>query len=279
WARQGFPFVPAFFDTVQDYFGAEAREMDFGDPATRDVINQWVSDATNGRIDTIVESISPLDILFLINAVYFKGDWTTKFDRDRTAPAPFQSATGSGSIQVETMNARDMLAGLFHLGATGIEGGELPYGNQAFTLTVVMPPHGGSVEDVVAALDDQAWKSWMEQISYDSVHVALPKMEIEYETRLDSVLMTLGMGVAFDANRSDFSNLTPAQDAHISRVRHKTFLKVDEEGTEAAAATSVDIGLTSLPQGLYVDRPFILAIRERLSGTILFLGVIRDPRG
>ena len=277
WARQGFPIYESFFRTARDYFGAEARELDFTSPTARESINGWVRDATNGRIEEIVDEITD-EILFLINAVYFKGEWTNRFDPSNTRPDPFFLEGAADPVQVETMHARDVDVGLFNVG-DGIEGGELPYGNQAFTMVLVMPPRGGSVDDLVASLDADAWQSWMERIDYRKGPVALPKWEMEYEARLDTALIDMGMGVAFDPARADFSRLTPdPRGVFISSVAHKTFLKVDEEGTEAAAATSVGFTPASAPDGLTVDRPFLVVIREQLSGTVLFVGVVRDPR-
>jgi len=273
WARAGHPFRESFFSAVRDYFGATARELDFGAPDAVDVINGWVSDATNGRIEDIVRKITPQHLMFLINAVYFKGQWTNQFDPARTRPSAFQVGAGDG-VEVETMHA-DVRAGLFDTGG-GVVGGELPYGNQAFTMVLALPPADGSVDDLVEELDATTWEGWMEAVAYiDDVAVALPRWEMEYEARLDTALIDMGMDVAF-SGAADFTRLTPSG-GYIGEVRHKTFLKVDEEGTEAAAATSVSIE-QSLGPHLFVDRPFLVAIRERFSGAILFIGLVRDPR-
>lgn len=275
WARQGHTFHDEFFGSVREYFSAQAQVLDFGSPDAKDVINGWVSEATNGRIPKIVEEISGNDLMFLINAVYFKGEWTDRFDPANTRPSDFHAGAAGGPVQVTTMHAEHMRVGLFS-GPHGMVGGEIPYGNQAFTMVVLMPSPDGSIDEVVEALDADVWNTRMEQVRYvDEAAVALPKWEMEYEVRLDSALMRMGMGVAFGAE-ADFTRATPSG-AHISRVQHKTFLSVDEEGTEAAAATSVVLADSLGPQ-LLVDRPFVVAIRERLSGTILFIGVIRDPR-
>lgn len=274
WARSGFPFHSAYFDAITTNFDAEVQELDFSAPQAKNIINAWVEAKTNGRITEIVDAINPLDILFLINAVYFKGSWTTQFDPKDTRDASFQGPNDA-SFSVPTMNARDLPISLGSV--EGVQVGELPYGGQAFSMVIALPPHGQSVDDLVAGLDDATWERWMDALQEDEVPVSLPKFELRWDGSLNNALKALGMEPAFLPS-ADFSLMTPASDAHISRVKQKTFMKVDEVGTEAAAVTSVVIGVTSVPMGLYVDRPFLLAIRERLSGSILFLGVIRDPR-
>ncbi len=276
WSREEFPFKSGYFDAITNSFQAVVQELDFDDPGTKDIINQWVRERTNGRIEEIVEEIGPLDILFLINAVYFKGDWTTQFKRGDTHQAPFHLEDGS------TVNVSMMSGDIEEVGFAWLDGGrvvaELPYGGQAFGMVVVLPGSGETVDDLITALDDGAWATWMDALHLEKVMVQMPKFELEWGGLLNDALKAMGMERAFQPFQADFSRMTPATDAHISRVRQKTYMRVDEEGTEAAAATSVAISLTSMPSGITVDRPYLLAIRERLSGTILFLGATRDPR-
>jgi len=267
WSRLGFPFESAYFD-------AEIRELDFDTPGAKDIINDWVNQKTQGRIQEIIDAISPLDILFLINAVYFKGSWTTKFAKSDTYQGSFRLESGH-NVTVPTMSAEELPIRFGEV--DGIQVGELPYGGEAFTMVVAVPEFGKSVDDLVAQLDDDRWQELLDATSEGEFPVHLPKFELEWDGLLKDALSAMGMGPAF-VPEADFSRMTPAQDAYISQVRQKTFMKVDEEGTVAAAVTSVTVGVTSAPLGLYVDRPFLVAIRERLTGTILFLGVIRDPR-
>jgi serpin B len=276
WSRQGFPFHQAFFDEITEAFDAVVQELDFGDPGAKDVINSWVDENTNGRIEEIVDEIDPLDILFLINAVYFKGDWTTKFKKSDTTPAPFYLDSGS-TVDVPTMSGKIESAGIAWVPGERIVA-ELPYGGQAFGMVVILPAPEETVDDLVADLDADTWAVWMDALTYREVHVTMPKFELEWDGMLNDPLQAMGMPRAFDPVLADFSRMTPAEDAYISAVRQKTYMKVDEEGTEAAAATSVVVSLTSAGSGITVDRPYVLAIRERLSGTVLFLGAVRDPR-
>ena len=282
WVDDELALLPDFVARVGTHFDAEARTLDFADPATRAVINAWVSDVTSGRIDELLESIPPDVIMYLVNAVYFKGDWRTTFDRERTAPAPFTTLAGD-VVQVPMMAGEVGYRVLFREEATVAE---LPYGGGAFTAVAVLPPEGESVAQLVESLDPQLWAEWMaalavraegEDLDSEGILVRLPKIELEWGSDLIEPLRDLGMIRAFDWRAADFSRLTGGRDLYIQQALQKTFLKVDEEGTEAAAATAVGFGPTSAPPAASFDRPFILAIRERLSGTILFLGVIADP--
>jgi serpin B len=276
WSRQGFPFTSSYFDAITDAFDAVVQELDFDDPGARDIINQWVRDKTNGRIEEIIDAIDPLDILFLINAVYFKGEWTTQFKKGETSPAPFYLENGS-TVTVPMMSGK-----IEEVGFAWLEGGrmvaELPYGGQAFGMVLVLPAPDETVAELLGDLDDTTWATWMSALHLQEITVRMPKFELEWDGLLNDPLKTLGMEKAFVPFQADFSLMTPAQDAHISAVRQKTYMKVDEEGTVAAAATSVTVGVTSAAPGLTLDHPYLLAIRERLSGTILFAGTIRDPR-
>jgi serpin B len=280
WARRGRPFVPSFFQAVTTWFDAEARELDFADPATLGVINGWAAEKTNDRIKKVLDEIRPEHVLFLLNAVYFKGDWLNRFDTGDTRSSPFRLGNGQ-TAPVPTMHG-EIKAGLGW--APGVVLGELPYGGQAFVLTIAMPEGNGTLADLIASLDAARWQEWTSRLpagDYEelkAIDVALPKLELDYEVVLNDALKALGMEVAFDHQQADFSRLTPEQ-AYIDFVKQNTFLKMDEKGTEAAAVTTVGIGLVSLPPSLIVDRPYLIAIRERLSGTILFLGAIGDPRG
>lgn len=278
WSRQDFPFLPGYFDAITTHFDAEVRSLDFSNPASKDVMNQWVREKTNNRIESIVEEIRPLDILFLINTVYFNGKWTTQFKKSETRQAPFRLENGS-QVDVPMLSGR-----LPKVAFAWLEGGrvmaELPYGGRAYRMVLLVPGDGETVGDLLAELDDDTWRAWLGSLHEQSgeILVQMPKFELEWGGLLNDALEAMGMEKAFDPYQADFSRMTPAPDAHISRVNQKTYMRVDEEGTEAAAATSVVIGVTSAPPGVVVDRPYILAIRENLSGTILFLGVVRDPR-
>jgi serpin B len=217
-------------------------------------------------------------IMYLINAVYFKGDWTSAFDRGRTADADFHLASG-GTVQVPMMHVN---AGFrtFYSEQAAVHGVELPYGGGAFTALAIAPWDDRPIADVLTDLTPGEWDAWMAALDAAEpadAMVALPRFGLEYERTMNEDLQALGMTDAFDPVLADFSRLVQGGGVHISEVKQKTFLKVDEEGTEAAAATSVGVRVVSAPPYFRFDRPFLFAIRERFSGTILFIGVIGDP--
>jgi serpin B len=246
-------------------------------PSAKDTINAWVSASTRNRIPTIIDSIDPLNILFVINAIYFKGSWTEQFDKSRTHLGPFRLDDGT-TAQVQMMSSSKVPLGLVTY-PDGSAVAELPYGRRAFNMVVVLPPTNAKLSDFLKNVDLVTWKRWIADLRASSGgFVELPRFTLEYEKTLNETLKALGMVDAFDPVRADLSKLTPLDDAYISFVKQKTFVKVDEVGTEAAAATASGASVTSAPPGIQVNRPFLVAIRERLSGTILFIGAIGHPR-
>ncbi len=279
WARAGFAVKPAFSAAVRDYFGATARDLDFAAPSAAPTINGWVSDNTAGKIRTIVDSPIPDDVvMYLINAVYFKGAWREAFERAQTRDAPF-GAVGGRRLTVPTMHQTADDAGYFR--TPGVTVLELPYGNAAYAMTIALPDSGGSAEALVDSLTPERWSRWTAGLREQSVEIALPRFRLEWEDALNAPLAALGMGIAFDAERADLLGISDVRprNLYISNVKQKTFVDVNEEGTEAAAATSVEVSVTSAPMVpvVRVDRPFVVAIRERLTGSILFLGKITAP--
>jgi serpin B len=278
WLRTGFEPEAEYIDNVETHFDARVSTLDFSDPAAADTINDWVSDATNGRIDGIVDPpIDPLTVAFLINAIYFQGDWTLQFDPADTGPGDFRREDGT-VVSAEFMSQSE---GEFPFTWTeDYVAVELPYGGEAFAMVVVVPRDGVTLDGFLGALDTDGWTTILERMTPSETMVVLPKFRLEYEKSLNEALKALGMEPAFDPFVADFSGMH--QDAlalqlHISRVRQKAFIEVDEKGTTAAAVTSVEMGVTSAPPMMVADRPFLFAIRERLSGTILFVGLVHDP--
>ncbi|HEX2094096.1 MAG TPA: serpin family protein [Longimicrobiaceae bacterium] len=274
WARRDFPVEPAFLQTGRSYFDAEVATLDFADPGAAATINNWVSRSTRGRIKTIVgERIPGNVVMYLINAIYFKGSWTQQFDPRRTRDAPFTGADGSRRT-VKMMHRRGSVR---HLSTPLFEAVDLPYGRGAFSMTVLLPARGTDLDALVARLDAGEWQRWMGQFAEREVEVALPRFRIEYEKQLDAALQALGMRRAFRAGEADFTGLSPlGHGLWVSEVKQKTYVDVNEQGTEAVAVTSVTV-VESLPPSFVVDRPFLVVIRERFSGSILFIGKITAP--
>jgi serine protease inhibitor len=278
WYRQEFPVIQDFLDVNREYFDAEVTGLDFDSPSAAPTINAWVDEKTNGRITEIVDDpiVDPMLVMFLINAIYFKGDWTYRFDEGLTSDAPFY-LEGGGQVQVPMMRT----SGEIEIGRYGdgeLEAIDLPYGGKAFSMTIVMPAGGGTLGELVRSLDAARWAEIIDGLTTAETQVWMPKYTLEYELTLNAVLEALGMGIAFDEFNADFSKIYDGpENLFISRVKHKTFVDVNEEGTEAAAVTSVEVGVTGMPPTVMVDRPFVFAIREKFSGTILFMGRIVNP--
>jgi len=278
WHREGFTLEDSYVNEVEQDFLARVEALDFDDPGAADVINTWVSEATDGLIEGIVDPpIDPLTMAFLINAIYFEGSWTLGFDPARTSSGDFRRSDGS-TVTVPFMSMSDHA--FPHVAKPDYQAIELPYGGEAFAMTVVLPSEETGVEALIESLDPTAWAEIIAGMEDIELLVALPRFRLEYDTTLNNVLKVLGMAVAFDETAADFSRMH--RDAlelqlHITRVKQKAFVNVDEEGTRAAAVTSVEVGVTSAPPAFRAARPFVFAIRERLSGALLFTGVVRDP--
>jgi serpin B len=278
WYRDSYVFDPAFLETNRVFFDAAVRGLDFSSPAAGPTINAWVNENTGGRIPRIVpEPIPDSIIMYLINAIYFRGYWTSRFDPTRTENAPFFLA-GNSSVQVQMMTHGKEVSVRLHRDQD-VTVLDLPYGGGAWSMTIVLPSQGRSLTAVTSGLTQAAWGTWIAGLDSTESVVFLPRFTMRYDLAASDVLKALGLASAYcDAPmQPDFTRMDPLGQACISDVKHRTFLLVDESGTEAAAATSVEIGLTSAPLPVRVDRPFLFAIRERLSGAILFIGRIMNP--
>ncbi|HEX6966336.1 MAG TPA: serpin family protein [Gemmatimonadaceae bacterium] len=274
WYRQDFPAEQSFLDAGAKFFDARIQGMNFDDPASADAINAWVKESTNGKIDQIVGAIPPNMMMYLINAIYFKGTWTLQFDKANTYIAAFHLSDGS-TEQVPMMTREDTLPAVSTAEYTAAE---LPYGGGAYTMVVVVPQGNMTVDSLIATLDTPTWQSLLGSLTMRSGEVDLPKFELSWDDSLNAPLEALGMGIAFDPIRADFSGISKNGGLYISGVRQKTYVKVDEEGTEAAAVTNVGVvPVMAKPPLVVADRPFLFAIRERLSGTILFVGKMMKP--
>ena len=271
-----FPFEQTFLSTGKTWFDAEVEGLDFGAPASLKTINDWASRATNGKIPTIMEQIDPDAVMFLINAVYFKGTWRSRFDPAQTADAPF-NALGGASEPMKLMRQQEKLR---YFENAELQAVDLLYGNSAFAMTVVLPREGRDVNAMTEALTATAWTEMSSKFIEREVELYLPKLTLKYERKLNDDLKALGMNQAFIEGGADFTGMSPRGDLYVSSVKQQTFVDIHEEGTEAAAVTTVTMAPTSMPviPVMRVDRPYLFAIRERFSGTILFVGkIVRMP--
>ncbi|MFC7522511.1 serpin family protein [Parapedobacter sp. GCM10030251] len=276
WYRQGFHVLPDFLNANHTFYKADVSALDFADSGAPDVINNWVSEKTKKKIPTIIDGSIPDDmVMYLINAVYFNGAWEQRFDKADTKKGVFQLPDGS-TLQTDFMHLKHT----FKVAATNdLEAIELPYGNKKYSMVVLKPRETVSTAQLAEKLADKdTWASVIRALNTTETQLALPKFTFSYENKLNDELAVMGMEVAF-SNSADFSGINEIGELKIDEVKHKSFIEVNEEGTEAAAVTSVGIILTSLPQtyAFTVDRPFLFAIREMNTGLILFIGQVNDP--
>lgn len=279
WARKDVTFNPDFIQRNKQFYGAEVTTLDFLSASAPATINSWVSDKTKGKIRNIVDQIDPQSILFLINAIYFKGKWQVEFDKAKTKEDDFTIGAG-GQKRLPMMHQSGTYN--YYEGA-GFQAVSLPYGAGRVSMYILLPAKGTGLDESQKKLTSANWDAWMKEFAETKGEIAVPRFKVEYELLLNDALKALGMGIAFDPVRADLSGIAKTQEnAYISRVKHKTFAEVNEEGTEAAAATSVEVTLTSAMQPrktfrMIVDHPFFCAIRDNKTGTLLFMGWISDP--
>ncbi len=277
WYRDGFAADKDFLQRNADFYAAAAKTLDFDQEDSVKTINAWVKDATKGTIDKILDKINPEVMMYLINAVYFKADWQTQFDAAKTAAGKF--AAPAGEVDVKYLSRTDSMD---YLQADDGEGILLPYKDGRYAFMAILPNEGTAPRDLVLELTAEKAAAMLQGRKTQSVDLRLPKFETRYEDSLLDELKTLGMEVAFDPDQADFSlmNAAHAKNLYISEVKHKTFCRVDELGTEAAAVTSVEVKLTSMPASdhqLNFNRPFIYGIVDTTTGAPLFLGIMENP--
>ena len=281
WFDQFFTPYKPFLQDNADFFGADARKLDFKDKATIDTINRWVEAATNGTIDSILDQIHPDAVLYLINAIYFKSDWQVPFEKIDTVNRLFRAP--AGDIETPFMHRVGTMSVLDAPHATGVM---LPYDDGRFGYFALMPDEGLTPRAWLEKQDKSALFSdinrWIEQRSNEAVSLAMPKFESTFEDSLNDELVDIGLGIAFDPGQADFSRMNESHEKNlfIGEVRHKTFIRVDEKGTEAAAVTSVEMRMTSMPsvdKVLTFDRPFLYGIMDLQTGMPLFVGILESP--
>lgn len=276
WANQEYPIKQDFLERTQEFYKAKVTNLDFSDRAAPTVINDWVKQSTQGKIEQIIENINSKDVLFLINAIYFKGKWTTQFDINQTIDSPFYLAAGNQK-QHPMMSQKGKYK---YYENENFQAINLPYGqDEKFSLYLFLPNQNSSLSAFSNSLNAENWETWMTLFKTREGLIRLPRFQIEYDIALNDTFKALGMSVAF-GDQANFSGI--GDNLSISEVKHKTFVQVNEEGTEAAAATSVGIELTAAPAQepfqMIVNRPFFCAIRDNQTGTVLFMGSIFDPQ-
>ena len=280
WYRDGFSVEQSFLDVNAEYFDAFVSALNFDDSSSRDIINAWVAEKTKDKIREIVDQIDPDHIMFLINAIYFNGIWSTEFVKENSRERPFYLSPDK-TKDVMTMETEGEFA---WASRDGYKVAELPYGRGNFSMLVFLPDPVTGLDEMVEKLTPEEWDDIPEALTKNHrLNIRLPKFTFDYDNDLNSALINLGMEDAFDGYRADFTGINKAGGLYISRVRHKSFVEVNEEGTEAAAVTSVEIRLVSVgpddPEVLWfhVDRPFVFAIREKFTNSLIFIGRVMEP--
>lgn len=281
WYREGFALKPPFLDTMSNRYSAHVEALNFGLPAALTKINGWASDNTNGKIPKVLNEISPDAVMFLMNALYFKGTWTYRFDESKTSSQPFRLEDGS-SVNVDMMHSA--VSGKLSFGSS-YSALEMPYGQSNFSMVVIVPSENlsgffasftySTWSNIIADLDSTSSEAML------SVDVLMPKFKFSWEKVLNDQLNALGMVDAFDPSHANLTGISN-QSIYVNFVKQNTFVEVNEEGTEAAAVTTVGVFVTSTgssgsPFIFKADKPFIFAIRERTTNTLLFIGKIVDP--
>ncbi len=284
WSKQGYQFKQTYIDLLTNYYQAEARELDFDEPSSKDVINAWVDRKTEGKIKKIVDSIDKTHLMFLINAIYFNADWKEQFKEEFTQVRPFTLEDGT-KVNIDTMH---MSSELKYYESNDFQAVELPYGKESrFVMRVYLPREDKELRDFVSELRVDNLTAWDGKFDSKSVNLALPKFKIEYDMSLKETLQKLGIKDAFLPGIADFGEMVPisSKEIYIGDVKHKTYIDVSERGTEAAAVTSVEMAVTSMPleeEKIYemvVDRPFLFTIEDTQNDLYLFMGTILNPIG
>ncbi len=273
WYRNTFKVEDNFLNVLKKSFQAEVAGLDFNDPNAKDKINAWASKQTNGKIKKVIDQIQPNDVLFLMNALYFKGDWKVQFDPKNTNDAPFRLADGQEKT-VKMMRVEEKFKVAQRTDYAAVQ---LPYASGRFNLTLLIPSNNSSVDKVINSLSATAWNELQGALYQQQATVALPRFTLDYEINLNGILKAMGMSQAF-TDAAQLGKINPTADLFVSFVKQNTYLGIDEKGTEAAAVTSIGVTTTSVgPEPYICDRPFVLLISENTSKTILFMGRIMNP--
>jgi serpin B len=274
WTENNFVVKKPFTDILTQYYNAEAKAFNITDPLVPSQVNSWIESKTNGLIKNMIDQLDQNTVMLLINAIYFKGKWQSQFDKGSTVQSSFYKSDGTVS-QVPMMKQTSE----FNIyKATGFTLAEFPYGQANFVMDVILPTDNNGLKDVLPLINDASFKSWISQMGKIKTELSFPRFKYVYKKELKEILSDMGMGIAFSDN-ADFSNISDIS-LQLSFVKHQAMIETNEEGTEAAAATIVGVGTTSMPAGpfiLNIDHSFLYVIRETTTNSILFMGRVADP--
>lgn len=277
WVNKGYDINKSFLETGATYYQADAQTLDFTAPVTLDTINGWVKDKTNGKIEQIISEIKPGVMMYLINAVWFNAEWLQPFKKESTRPGSFQTA--DGAVEAPFMN---QLAPIGTIQSPLGEGIILPYTDERFAFVAILPNAGTTPRELVQQMQMSDLVKMVETQEEKLVQLSLPKIESNYKAELTPMMQAIGMKDAFVEGVADFSKMSGngEKDLYISSILQKTYIRVDEKGTEAAAATVTEMTTASMPmidKEMVFDRPFLYAVVDVENGMPLFLGVMENP--
>ncbi len=282
WFYDKFTLQAGFDELIQTYYDGRIEGLDFEDPGTKDRINGWVADKTQGKITNLLEEVKDIDVMYLINAIYFRANWQYRFDPQQTQDAPFYLEDGR-EVMVPTMFSEGVKLRRYY--GSSFQLLDIPYGNGQFSLVILLPA-GGNLAETMSQLSPADLSAWIAEADTLTPQLYLPKFKASFKMDAVESLMELGMKLPFDywkANFDGFFNEIPGERLYIDRVIHEAVIEVNEAGSEAAAATLVAVGwLSSMggtpqPAVVRVDRPFAYFIRERHTKAILFAGTMMNP--
>ena len=274
WTEDDFDVKQSFIDILSEYYKAESESFDIEDPSAPDKINDWIEDKTNGLIKEMVQSLPDNTVMLLINAIYFKGQWRMQFDKNATSDMPFYRS-GGGAVNVPIMKQKEDFR-VFQ--GDGFKVAEFPYGQGNFVMDVILPDEADGLQEIMSRLNGSSFSSWINAMTVNELQVYFPRFKYGFRLTLKEILTDMGMGIAF-TDAADFSDISEQYDLLINEVTHQSFIETNEEGTEAAAATVVEVGTTSMPMTMVfnMDHPFIYIIRETTTNSIIFMGRVADP--
>jgi serpin B len=275
--RNTFSVKNDFITTNQNYYQAEVAGLDFTKTAeTLNKVNGWVNTKTKGKIPEILQEVNPEDVMYLLNAIYFNGEWQYRFDPKETTDLPFTKEDNQ-MVQVPTMTIENPYNYYNHESFQMLE---MPYGSGKYSMLIFLPASGKNTNNVISLLTAENVDGWIQKMTEQKKKVYLPKFEFKFDDSLVDELQVLGMTDAFNDAKANLSGISDAAKLVISEVMHKSYIKVDERGTEAAAVTGITIGVTSMPidNSFRADHPFVFAIREKDTKAILFIGKVMNPK-
>jgi serine protease inhibitor len=270
---------PEYIDTITGSYDGEVRAVSFTDPRTREIINKWVADRTKNLIEELLETLAPDTVSVLVNAIYFKGDWATQFDAENTKDADFKLA-GGATKEVRMMSRSGRIHYSEH---DGVQVAKLPYKGEESSMWVILPPEGKSLDALVKELTPEKFSEWQRATHRQQGTFEMPRFTMRYKSRIEDTLKEMGIRDAMNPNAARFDGIATTQGNQplfIGAVIHEAVVIVNEEGTEAAAATAVTQRLGRPPAGPFTmtcDRPFLFLITDDATGSVMFLGTVYEP--